>query len=845
MRLQIFVFLIISIILLSFLSASVFAIDDLLALQGNVKQGGVDLDSGNLTVYIYDSYSGGNLVYNSSTSNDFRNAIVDGKYDVMIGNSSTNELSLEYGKLYFLEIYINGEKFSFNGSDRQIFQSAVGQINASFINPGQINKTHLSGNITISQIESYEYIAFTNASESWDDGLNISMGVGGWFKGLFNWIVGDTYFNFNGSTLTAAADLTKWLYNQSVNVPQGAVLSYKANISDADWITSVIGNNTYIAQSNESLLSVNDSSFLDGYDSSYFMPFNTSVSGDFDFNLGWQNGGLSIIGGDIYAQTGFFYNITSLTVSDLSVNGSLIPMEGFNNTFDIGNSTYMWKEGYIIDIYANTITLLGEDVGTWLYNQTELTSVIANNTYWKLIDTLYQANISDFWTNVVSSAIGNSTYHPLGLVGASNLTSSIANNTYLKLGTNLFNQQLNTTDSPIFNYVNLSGDLNVTGDTWVGGGINVGSATGAGTGEINASGEAYFSGIGDNYFAGKVGIGTTSPTHELNVVGDTNITGILHLTGNEIQSYGDLVIDSGSDWIYVGQDPNNVVFGSYGNRYMQAYGSLNKVFIGEADGSMPMDLEVEDGSVCIGDGGCTTPSGDGNLLVEGGINVGTATGAGAGDIKLSGDLILGDDITTGAGAIIGSTASTYDLYVRAGRNLYLGDGATDSVRLGRGDGVGYIQMRAPVRGDYWAYYLGGIHVGGTSDPGTDNLIVDGGINVGTATGAGVGDINMSGDLDMGLSLTFGNASMLGHINIASLLGGNDVIGFNADYDDDASGQFWFTTGDDETVILNDDGLYLAAKDLKQDDDAIHYFGTDNDAQIYWDSAKSRLVIKVS
>ena len=44
------------------------------------------------------------------------------------------------------------------------------------------------------------------------------------------------------------------------------------------------------------------------------------------FNGGWQNGGLSILGGDIYAQTGFFYNITSLNVTqqNLTINDGLL-----------------------------------------------------------------------------------------------------------------------------------------------------------------------------------------------------------------------------------------------------------------------------------------------------------------------------------------------------------------------------------------------------------------------------------------------------------------------------------------------------------------------------------------
>ena len=52
-----------------------------------------------------------------------------------------------------------------------------------------------------------------------------------------------------------------------------------------------------------------------GHPSSFFMPLNNSVFGRFDFNGGWENGGASIIDGDGYFQTGFFFNITSLNVT--------------------------------------------------------------------------------------------------------------------------------------------------------------------------------------------------------------------------------------------------------------------------------------------------------------------------------------------------------------------------------------------------------------------------------------------------------------------------------------------------------------------------------------------------
>ncbi len=104
---------------------------------------------------------------------------------------------------------------------------------------------------------------------------------------------------------------------------------------------------SYILTANEGNLNVNSSDYLGTYDASYFMPLNTSVSGNFDFNGGWMFGGLSIIGGDIYAQTGYFYNISSLSVTYLNINGSLLPTIGFDNTFDIGNATLRWKDLYL------------------------------------------------------------------------------------------------------------------------------------------------------------------------------------------------------------------------------------------------------------------------------------------------------------------------------------------------------------------------------------------------------------------------------------------------------------------------------------------------------------------
>jgi len=168
--------IIVSFIFLISFSTNVLAIIDLIALQGNVQQSGVNLGSGDLQVAIFDAASGGNLIYNSTT--DFYGNISSGKYDVMLG-SGTNEMDLEYGKYYYLELYINGsanfEKFTFDdGSDRQRFQSSVGNISID-----DFDFSEGSQNLTLESNE-------------------------GWFKGLFNWVIesaSEIYLVFNGTTL--------------------------------------------------------------------------------------------------------------------------------------------------------------------------------------------------------------------------------------------------------------------------------------------------------------------------------------------------------------------------------------------------------------------------------------------------------------------------------------------------------------------------------------------------------------------------------------------------------------------------------------------------------------------
>jgi len=150
----------------------------------------------------------------------------------------------------------------------------------------------------------------------------------------------------------------------------------------------------------------NNSDFLRNYSSSYFFPINTSVTGNFTFNGGWEAGGITIQGGKIFADTGYFYNISRLNVSTLNINSSLLPTAGFDNTFDLGNATWRWRD-------------------LWLGRNANVSGNVTASYFHGLI------NYSDI-QNVPATALGNP-----------------------------FNQVLNTTSNVTHYNLNLSNRLNL------------------------------------------------------------------------------------------------------------------------------------------------------------------------------------------------------------------------------------------------------------------------------------------------------------------------------------------------------------------------------------------------
>ncbi len=175
---------------------SVVSGQDYLALQGSAAGSGRGMSGsgtqGNITVEIWSAATGGSLLYNSTS--DFWSALNNSRYDILLGNGS-QPLSLNFSNTYYMEIYINERELDFNTSERQVFQSPVGNITVT-----TPVKTTNSLNVndffnvtpTTSAVQTNGTITILNTDV--DDALNISGAV-----------FSDSQFKTDGSIISTAA----------------------------------------------------------------------------------------------------------------------------------------------------------------------------------------------------------------------------------------------------------------------------------------------------------------------------------------------------------------------------------------------------------------------------------------------------------------------------------------------------------------------------------------------------------------------------------------------------------------------------------------------------------------
>jgi len=228
---KIVMFTIFSLLLLASISVSSLAtMDVMLSDQGTgVKDKTTQqiMTLGNITIDVYDSLTGGNLIY----SETFTNAIKNGSWNVMLGE--TTPLPLEFGKAYYSDYNINGEDASFKDGTgatvgRQIFYAPLGDINGSKLIDGTLTKVKIEtcANGQIMKMSGGAWTctneaAFTDTNCSIDgscpaivynsDQSTLNVNSSTWWSSLSGWMAGWFYKSgssiaFNESKLNSTID---------------------------------------------------------------------------------------------------------------------------------------------------------------------------------------------------------------------------------------------------------------------------------------------------------------------------------------------------------------------------------------------------------------------------------------------------------------------------------------------------------------------------------------------------------------------------------------------------------------------------------------------------------------
>lgn len=115
------------------LSFNALAVEQVISLQGKADYQGELIYSGDIRVTIYDAPTGGTLVYDSGSN--FNGAIIDGYFDVMLGEVTT--LDLNYNQYYYLDIEMKSDTDSvwydidWEGNERKKFESVSGDTIAN------------------------------------------------------------------------------------------------------------------------------------------------------------------------------------------------------------------------------------------------------------------------------------------------------------------------------------------------------------------------------------------------------------------------------------------------------------------------------------------------------------------------------------------------------------------------------------------------------------------------------------------------------------------------------------------------------------------------------------------
>src|SRR3989339_441282 len=457
----------------------IFATPVLLSDQGTdlkLVSTGELLSTGNITIYIYDSVTGGSLIY----SNLFINNITNGSWNVVINPN------LEYGKHYWKDYSVNGDNLNFSGNDRIEFQSPLGLINnASLFNFSLINSCAVGSSIR-QVYENGSVLCETDdtgsgGNSSWNqslaNGLYILQSTEGnldvnsslysnsstWWSGLSSWLSGWFVNNagvleFNETKLNNTIDLRAGGDNSSWN--ESYANTQYADISVVDTQKNASGNYVY-----------NDSTTI------YFN--ETKLNNTIDLRAGGDNSSWN----ESYANTQYASISEPLWSANFTAYNSSWSST-FNSTYDGYNSTELIKDwnstGYIKNwnntgLIINWSTSLTNDNTSWNESYANTRYLLQSEEGNLDVNSSVYSNSSTWWSGLYSYLSGwfvnnagvlefnetklNNTIDLRAGGDNSSWNESYANTKYLQNGTSVRFTDVNSTGNITTEEIHFENDI--------------------------------------------------------------------------------------------------------------------------------------------------------------------------------------------------------------------------------------------------------------------------------------------------------------------------------------------------------------------------------------------------
>jgi|GEM_PF-1766525 len=218
----------------------------------DVRDSGVLVESANLTIEFWDAASGGNVIYNTT----FTDAIVNGSWNLNL------DVSLEYGKDYYKDYKINSVDLDFDGSERLMWYSPLGDISGedvrddsltgSDVNESELNCTQILGSEGVCGVDAVSpgtYAAAIGYETTASGDYSTAMGYNSTASGTYSTAMGfDTTASSYSSTAlgyqTTASDMysTALGYRTTASGMYGLASGWYSTASG--YYSTALGRNT-------------------------------------------------------------------------------------------------------------------------------------------------------------------------------------------------------------------------------------------------------------------------------------------------------------------------------------------------------------------------------------------------------------------------------------------------------------------------------------------------------------------------------------------------------------------------------------------------------------------------